>query len=183
MTLPQRIDSKIDRSGGPDACWPWTGGRIKGYGQTTIHGRRRVYAHRLALMDALGRELLPGYMALHHCDNPPCCNPAHLYEGTAKDNSFDAHTRGRAVNLRGSKRPDVRVRLLRENEERSGLISLSEEDWAWFQQKLEDAARAAIRRFVERAQRGDLTEPEPDLLVKIEDPEAQALWWSERQAA
>ena len=35
-------------------------------------------------------------MALHHCDNPKCCNPHHLYWGTASDNMQDRARRGRA---------------------------------------------------------------------------------------
>src|SRR4051812_7845536 len=63
---------RVDRSGGPDACWPWLG-RIEkhGYGRATINGRH-VLAHRAVyaeLVDAVPAEL----DLLHSCDNPPCC--------------------------------------------------------------------------------------------------------------
>lgn len=82
-------------SGGPNACWPWTGSHRKaGYGQF-MRGWRVLFAHREALERQLGRPLGVGEYALHHCDNPPCCNPAHLYAGSAADNNRDAVARGR----------------------------------------------------------------------------------------
>src|ERR1035437_6125251 len=75
--------SKVDRLGGPDACWPWMGARDQdGYGlfrppKATRRPTQR--AHRFALELKLGRPLAPGMQARHAvCDNPPCCNPAHL---------------------------------------------------------------------------------------------------------
>jgi len=96
---------KVDKDGpihpydpelGP--CWLWTGARNpRGYGLlgSTGKGRRRVFTHRWALEDALGRPLADGLLALHSCDNPPCCNPAHLREGTYQGNAADAAARGR----------------------------------------------------------------------------------------
>lgn len=85
----------VDISGGSSACWPWTGARMgrHGYGHFTI-GSRSIPASRFSLELALGRRLAAGMLACHTCDNPPCCNPLHLYEGTPSDNARDAMDRG-----------------------------------------------------------------------------------------
>jgi hypothetical protein len=93
--LAERFWSKVDRSGGPDACWPWTGRcYAAGYGQVGFKGRT-TSAHRVALELSRGRP--PKHLACHTCDNPPCCNPRHLYDGTASQNAADAYARGRGA--------------------------------------------------------------------------------------
>jgi hypothetical protein len=94
-----RFWSRVDTSGGVFACWPWTGPRQTGgrYGiAAKVDYGHVIYAHRRALELALGRELLPGMVAMHSCDNPPCCNPLHLSEGTKADNAADMVAKGRA---------------------------------------------------------------------------------------
>jgi hypothetical protein len=70
ITPPEvRFERNVDRSGGPDACHPWTGGtQDAGYGVFHPTKRTTVRAHRFALELHLGRPLL-GW-ALHACDNP-----------------------------------------------------------------------------------------------------------------
>lgn len=85
----------VDPSLGPDVCWPYMGSRDKdGYG--LAKDNRTVRAHRLALRLA-GVEVPRGVMVLHSCDNPPCCNPAHLRLGNARTNAADMVSRGRAA--------------------------------------------------------------------------------------
>lgn len=97
VRLVASIETHVDRSGGLFACWPWQGNRDEnGYGRMRVAGRM-VRTHRRALELALGRPIRAGYGALHHCDNPPCCNPTHLYEGTPADNVHDAIARGRKI--------------------------------------------------------------------------------------
>jgi len=74
----------------PDAygCHNYPGGSVGHYVSVIINGKSHK-VHRVALERKLGRPIKPGYLALHTCDNPSCCNPDHLFEGTHKDKSFD----------------------------------------------------------------------------------------------
>jgi hypothetical protein len=93
--LKERLDSQIDRSAGPLECWPFNGLRDKyGYGRIK-HMCRRYSVHRLAWTYANDREIPPGLFICHTCDNPPCCNPAHLFLGTCAENVRDAIRKGR----------------------------------------------------------------------------------------
>jgi hypothetical protein len=81
----------------PDRCWEWTGPRFtKGYGhsQLTIDGTVYIGAHRIAYVLTNG-PVPNGTMVCHTCDNPPCCNPDHLWAGTYTDNQLDAFAKGR----------------------------------------------------------------------------------------
>lgn len=83
----------VDRSD-PNGCWEWTGRRKPaGYGSLFIRGKNLV-AHRVAWRLVCG-PIPPGMFICHHCDNPPCCNPDHLFIGTARDNVRDAIAKGR----------------------------------------------------------------------------------------
>ncbi len=96
-----RFWSKVNTSGGPDACWPWTGAQGgQGYGvfYTPLHleGKKasQMRAHRLSL-ELLGERIPKGMGALHSCDVRRCCNQRHLRAGTAADNNRDMVSRGR----------------------------------------------------------------------------------------
>lgn len=83
---------QVDRSGGPDACWPWTGAlNTGGYGMF-----RHTRAHRVALNIGKG-PYDDALSALHSCDNRPCCNPSHLRSGTQRENMADMKSRKRSV--------------------------------------------------------------------------------------
>jgi hypothetical protein len=103
MRLEDRFWSKVDQSGGERACWPWTAGTVRhGYGRISVPPRgHSVRAHRLAYELTFG-PVKDGWAVLHACDNPPCCNPFHLFLGSQADNVRDMHFKGRAKILSGS---------------------------------------------------------------------------------
>lgn len=93
---PERWFWKRVAKGSADECWPWLGYVIKerrGYGRLAFKGKL-IGAHRMALILSSGEDK-PGQFACHRCDNPPCCNPSHLFWGTPKDNVHDSLAKGR----------------------------------------------------------------------------------------
>ncbi len=95
-----RFWSKVDRRG-PDECWPWLAHRkASGYGQFVLRNGEYPTASRVALALTVG-PLAAGVVACHTCDNPPCCNPAHLFPGTQADNTSDSVSKGRANRAHG----------------------------------------------------------------------------------
>lgn len=87
--------AKVDKSAGPTACWPWTRSkRWDGYGRVNVHARQTM-SHRVAWEVTHG-PIPAGLTVLHTCDNPPCCNPAHLRLGTHAENMADCSNKGRA---------------------------------------------------------------------------------------
>jgi excisionase family DNA binding protein len=101
----EQFHARVDRSGGPDACWPWMGTRgYSGYGVVgRFAGHRNRRAHRVAWF--LEHGDLGSLHVLHQCDNPPCCNPTHMRIGTHQDNIADAKAKGRTgAGTRASRR-------------------------------------------------------------------------------
>ncbi|MDN5931328.1 MAG: hypothetical protein L0I24_09745 [Pseudonocardia sp.] len=101
----------VDRRA-PDECWPWTGYSEDGYGRFLLDGRM-IGAHELAVSFTTGERRLPELETCHSCNNPPCCNPAHLRFDTRQGNVDDMVRSGR--NHKFPRRlDDATVRLIRE---------------------------------------------------------------------
>jgi hypothetical protein len=95
-----RFFSKVNKL--PNGCWLWTDHRDEcGYGKFRI-GKRMFLAHRISYQ--LRNEVIPeGMLVCHHCDNPQCVNPAHLFLGTQKDNMEDRTRKGRDLLFSGER--------------------------------------------------------------------------------
>jgi hypothetical protein len=110
--LRARFRAKV-QEGPDDECWPWIGARTKG-GYGVMSGERRgdspLRGHRVAYELHYG-PIPDGLHVRHRCDNPPCCNPAHLVVGTNADNVADKVERGRQSRtaLRGGSNPAANV--------------------------------------------------------------------------
>lgn len=91
----ERVQKSPDVAG----CWTWTGTKTRqGYGilHTATENRKTVLAHRVSWLLNKG-PIVGSLYVLHHCDNPPCVRPDHLFLGTHTDNVEDARVKGRFV--------------------------------------------------------------------------------------
>lgn len=81
----------------PDVCWEWTGSTAgrdeRGYFSVN---KKKYIAYRLVYELYNGHEIQPDLVVRHRCDNPQCCNPAHLEIGTRAENEKDKYKRDRS---------------------------------------------------------------------------------------
>ncbi len=109
IKFEQRFWSKVDICG-PDECWPWLGYKDSyGYGRLGS----KLTTHVLWFLRH-GEWPSKGRTANHHCDNPSCINPKHLYLGTQKSNTRDREQRGRGNQCKGEQHYETRCRIKRE---------------------------------------------------------------------
>lgn len=122
--LAERFWEQVDTSG---ECWTWTGGRLpSGYGRLQ-ENKRTVLAHRVSWELHFGGAV-PKLLVLHHCDNPPCVRPSHLFLGTHKDNAEDRERKGRGNQASGDNSGARRKPETVRRGDTSGMHRLTEQD-------------------------------------------------------
>ena len=97
--IKKRFWDKVNKT---DYCWEWTSyfktdKRFKEgttYGFFWLNGKRNCRAHRVSWEIHFG-EIPEGMCVCHHCDNPKCVRPDHLFLGTMADNNKDMIKKGR----------------------------------------------------------------------------------------
>lgn len=125
LCLSERFWQYVDVKDNFDECWEWTGTRMYkpwDYGHFMLYppdvpSKKSVNAQRVAYETFWRVRLV--HSGLHRCNNPPCCNPLHIYDGTNSQNQRDSVAAGTSNFLR----PD----LPRPRGEGHGLAKLTEE--------------------------------------------------------
>lgn len=101
-TVEEKFWAQVKKLPG-DGCWLFQGALHRGYGQFfPVQGDHRI-AHRYA-WEITNGPIPEGMYACHHCDNPTCVRPSHLFIGTPAENTADMLSKGRAAHQKNPER-------------------------------------------------------------------------------
>lgn len=106
-SLLERFWAKVDKSD-PSGCWLWLGARAGTGCYGVIWDGRQKRAHRI-IWEILNGPIPVGLDLCHHCDNPHCVNPDHLFLGTRSDNNNDSVRKGRWNRPLGENHPKAKL--------------------------------------------------------------------------
>lgn len=102
-SLDEKFWEKVDKKSESE-CWVWLGAITDdGYGSFWSK-----LSHRVAWELTYG-PIPKGKYICHHCDNPSCVNPSHLFLGTQLDNMQDMVYKGRSYDHSGENNPKVKL--------------------------------------------------------------------------
>lgn len=115
VPIEDRFFAKISKHVESNGCLLWLASCDTGGYGTIKHQGKNAKASRIAYQFAYG-DFDQSLFVLHHCDNPPCVNPLHLFLGTHQDNATDKVEKGRqskGVRSITAKLTDDQVREIR----------------------------------------------------------------------
>jgi len=125
MDTQDRFLKKVNKT---DDCWIWLGAKKtrSGYGNF-FYRKKVIHAHRASYLIFIG-SIPDNLYVCHHCDNPSCVNPKHLFIGTQDDNMKDMIKKNRSGNTKGSKNGNSKlsegdILEIRQSEEYSFVLA------------------------------------------------------------
>ena len=125
-TLKERLYEKVVYAESGCIEWARKTRLPEGYGRMAVNGKQKL-VHRVSYEISIG-PIPDGLLILHHCDNPPCINPSHLFLGTKRDNSDDKVRKGRhrgapGIRNRKNKLTETQVLSIREDTRQTMFIA------------------------------------------------------------